>query len=347
MKWRNTSITIEDVAKRANVSLSTVSRVLNNKPDVSEKTKTKVRKIMEEIGYTGHRFASNLAGGLSRTIALFLPISESGIRQLILDFIVGASKSADSYDFLINLSTKAMTAQEIQTTVQTSQIDGAILMRTKSQDPRIPILQEIGMPFVMIGRCEKNEGLWYVDLDFDLAIDIAILHLHELGHTHIGFITYDEGLLEEGYSYVRLTNNAFQRMCERYGIQSYVVPTEGTAQKIKEATEEILQNSQQTTAILTVYGEYISSIELVLLGKNLHVPSDISIVAITEDKTAHQMTPPLTSVTFPSEKMGALAAKMLIERILSDKGGDSLPKQTLVKPTLVHPKSTTCQNSRK
>jgi len=77
MKWKNSTITIEDVAKKAEVSLSTVSRVLNNKPDVSEATKKRVKQVMADLGYLGHRFASNLAGGLSRTIALFLPISET------------------------------------------------------------------------------------------------------------------------------------------------------------------------------------------------------------------------------------------------------------------------------
>lgn len=343
MKWKNSTITIEDVAKKAEVSLSTVSRVLNNKPDVSEATKKRVKQVMADLGYLGHRFASNLAGGLSRTIALFLPISETGIRQLILDFVVGASKSADTYDFLVNLTTKAMTPQDIRTTVQTSQIDGAILMRTKAFDTRIHELQDMGLPFVLIGRCEDNNGLWFVDLDFALAIEKALSHLRDLGHRKIGFITYGQGLFEEGYSYVRLTNEAFSSSCEQMGLESYVVPTESSAQMIKSATEQILYEAPDTTAILTVYGEYVSSIELVLMSKGLKIPQDMSIVAITEDKTTHQMTPPLTSVTFPSEQMGAMAAKILIERILSERGEDQAPKQILIEPTLVHPHSTTRQ----
>ncbi|MBL7005718.1 MAG: LacI family DNA-binding transcriptional regulator [Spirochaetia bacterium] len=341
MKWKNSTVTIEDVAREAGVSLSTVSRVLNNKPDVSEATKTRIRQVMERIGYSGHRFASNLAGGLSRTIALFLPISESGIRQLILDFVLGASKSAESYDFLINLSTNAMTEIEIHNTIQNSQIDGAILMRTKISDARIDVLQNIGLPFVMIGRCKDTAGLWYVDLDFQRSIEIALEHFLELGHTHIGFITYGKGLWEEGYTYVRLTNGAFKEVCKKSGISGFMVSSEGNAQAIREATERILTEAPETTAILTVYGEFVPSIELALMKHGMRIPSDISIIAITEDKTAHQMSPPLTSVTFPSEKMGALAAKILIERILLKSAYDISPKQVLINPVLVNRKSTT------
>lgn len=341
MKWKNTTITIEDVAREAGVSISTVSRVLNNKPDVSEATKTRIRQVMERIGYTGHRFASNLAGGLSRTIALFLPITESGIRQLILDFVLGASKAAESYDFLINLSTNAITELEIQNTIQSSQIDGAILMRTKITDARIDIIQSIGLPFVMIGRCENTTGLWYVDLDFQRSIEIALNHFLELGHTHIGFITYGKGLWEEGYTYVRLTNGAFIDVCEKLGLSGFLVSSDGNAKAIREATERILAEAPETTAILTVYGEFVPSVELALLKYNMKIPSDISIIAITEDKTAYQMSPPLTSVTFPSEKMGALAAKILIERILSKNLNDNSAKQVLINPVLVNGESTT------
>ena len=340
MKTRSSSVTIEDVARAAGVSVSTVSRTINDKPDVARSTKERVRQIMTELGYTPHRTASTLAGGLSKTIALLIPISEFGIRQLVLDFLVGASKATERHDFILQVITRDIEEGDLRSLKRTSSIDGVILMRTKLSDSRVRVLQDIQMPFVMLGRCRDNTDLSYVDLDSERGVELALRYLKDLGHSNIGFIAYSAHMWAAEYTWVRLTREAAKKKSELLGLHTSIVQAETTAEAIRRATEELLSRDPGLTAIVTVYGELASTIERVLSAHDLRVPEDVSIIAIMEEKTARLMTPTLGAVTLPSEELGAAAAEMLIKMVLARRRGESEPTQLLVEPTLVEGETT-------
>lgn len=331
--------TIEEVAKLAGVSVSTVSRTINDKPDVAEGTKRRIRDAMKELGYTPHRYASNLAGGLSRTVGLLLPIREGGMRQLILDFIVGASKAVESRDFLLNVITQELSPTELRTLKRRSQLDGVILMRTKLEDPRVEALSGTDLPFVLLGRCRSNEDLSYVDLDFASAIEQSVNYLRDLGHRHFGLISYDESHEEAGYTYVHLINSAFLSACETHGLTGSIVPCMPTGDSVSRNTRHLIQGDPEISAILTVYGELAPVAEKVLAELNRPVPEKVSLLAITEDKTAERLAPALTSVTFPSEEMGFQAAAMLVDEVLA-RGQTYEPRQLLLLPTLTERETT-------
>lgn len=332
-------VTIEEVAKSAGVSVSTVSRTINNKPDVAQATKQRIRETMDRLGYTPHRYASNLAGGLSRTVGLLLPISEGGIRQLILDFVIGASRALEERDFLLNVITREMDAKELRALPRKSQIDGVILMRTQLEDSRVLALQSIHLPFVLLGRCRKNEGLSYVDLDFYSAMEKSLSYLKELGHRHIGFITYAKAQQMLHYTYVHLTMRAFEQVSQNLELVTTMIASDPSAESVASSTRTAIMQDPNITAILTVYGELVTVIEKVLTELDRPVPKKTSLIAMTEDKTAERMAPALTSVTFPSEEMGYFAANMLVDRILSRTQGTET-KQLLIQPTLTERETT-------
>ena len=325
--------TIEEVAKLAGVSVSTVSRTINDKPDVAESTKRRILEAMDKLGYTPHRYASNLAGGLSRTVGLLLPIREGGMRQLILDFILGASRALEERDFLLNVITKELQPAELRTLKPRSQLDGVILMRTRLADPRVDALSSTELPFVLLGRCRSNDGLSYVDLDFDSAIEQSVDYLRALGHRHFGLLSYDESHKAEGYTFVHLTESAFLAICKKYGLHGSIVPCMPTGDSVARGTRRLIRNNPKISAVLTVYGELAPVAEKVLEELDRPVPDAVSLLAITEDKTAERLAPALTSVTFPSEEMGFQAATLLVDEVLS-RGQRIAPRQVLLKPTL-------------
>lgn len=336
------TITIEEVARKAGVSVSTVSRTLNDKPDVATETKKRVRDAMKSLGYTPNRYASNLAGGLSRAIALLFPIGTGGVRELTLDFIVGASRALEERDFLLHVVTKEVDTDDLRVLRKKNQVDGAILMRTRLHDERTSYLKSVDFPFVMIGRCADNTDLSYVDLDFAKAIESSLRYLKNLGHRNVGFISYSPDLIKAGYTYTKLILDAFHSWAEDFSMQTTVSMAGADAESVQNSTKELIAKNPDLTAILTVYGELAPVTEYVLREAGKAVPREISLISITEDKTALRMYPALTSVSFPSEQMGYQAANILIDKIMT-RSDRTAAEQVLIEP-IVTERGTTGRN---
>src|SRR5512138_2422260 len=120
-------VTIFEVAQAAGVSITTVSRILNNKPDVSKATRQRVQQVIEALGYTPHAHAQRLAARKSRTIALLFPL-ERAVSLLELDFIVGAAAAAGEENFFFNFMTAPITKSSLFGLYRSVQVDGIILM---------------------------------------------------------------------------------------------------------------------------------------------------------------------------------------------------------------------------
>ena len=181
-------ITIADVAQIAGVSVSTVSRILNGKPDVAASTRTRVQQVIEELGFTPHVFAQSLAARRSRTIALMFPVEYMSMTQLELDFFLGAAHAAEAQDYFLNLMTNPMSSASLINLYRSRQVDGTVLMQIRMRDARVQALREKKYPFVMIGRTKDNDALNFVDLDFEGALTLSFDHLVQLGHRKIGFL---------------------------------------------------------------------------------------------------------------------------------------------------------------
>ncbi|MBK8021797.1 MAG: LacI family DNA-binding transcriptional regulator [Chloroflexi bacterium] len=182
--------TIADVAKRAGVSISTVSRILNGKQDVAAATRERVKQVIDELGYTPHAQARSLRAGKTHSIAMVFPQKNPAttpFNPLDLEFMVGSATAAGERSFFFNLVTAHLNKRALLEMVRSAQVDGAILMQIHVQDWRVELLREKGFPFVMIGHAAENTGISFVDLDFEMAAQVAFEHLIGLGHRQIAF----------------------------------------------------------------------------------------------------------------------------------------------------------------
>src|SRR5664279_3462510 len=194
-------LTIADVAKAAGVSVSTVSRILNSKQDVAATTRAHVQQVIQELGYSPQVHAQRLRAGKTRNIALVFPLKYPGntpFNPLDMDFIVGAA-AAGNQEFFFSLLTSAVTKQSLLNLYRGAQVDGLVLMQIHVQDWRVDLLRQHGFPFTMIGHCDDNTGLTYIDLDFQAAVNVAFDHLARLGHQRIGFLGHPADLRASGY----------------------------------------------------------------------------------------------------------------------------------------------------
>ena len=329
-------VTIFDVAQDAGVSITTVSRVLNNKPDVAQKTRQRVLETIETLGYTPHLQARRLAARQTRTIALIYPLDRA-FGQLELDFIVGAAAEAGNANFFFSFVTTPITKSSLLNMYRSAQVDGIILMEIHMQDWRVDLLREHQYPFVMIGRCANNEGLCYIDLDLETGVIQAFDHLIDLGHQDIAFLGLPQAMRHQGYGPAVHYWAGYEKAQEKYQLQASYREAGTNIRDLSEATLSLLEENPQLTAIVATQGALTVGVLRALNQLDRQVPQDFSVVGVTTDMVAELITPPLTVINLPAYTQGRQAARMLIKQL------EQKPKtatQILLPPELIIRQST-------
>lgn len=189
------AVTIRDVAKRAGVAPSTVSRVVADSPSISEKTKKKVRKVMEELNYFPNVNAQGLASSRSKTFGLVLPLASDAFYQnpFFPTVLRGINDEMSKNDYSILLSTGETNAQRlnhIQKIVQGKQVEGLIFLYATKNDPLLEFAQSVGCPTVVIGSPDTTR-VHIVDNDNEQIGRKATNYLIKQGCHKIAYIGGD------------------------------------------------------------------------------------------------------------------------------------------------------------
>ena len=205
------------------------------------------------------------------------------------------------------------------------------------QDSRVELLQQHELPFVMIGRCENNEGLSYVDVDIEKGVADAFRHLYDLGHRQIGFVTLVETRQEKSYSFTHWAVKGYESACQEYGLPFIWRVVDVTADNAKSVVLDMLDEFPALTAIVTPQQAGVIGVLKATQERGIRIPQDISVVGLLESTVGELITPPLTSLDFPAHSLGVEAAKMMINRL---EGTVDVPQQLLLQPQLIVRDST-------
>ncbi len=306
-------VTIADIARTAGVSVSTVSRILNNKPDVAEATRQRVQAVIEELGFTPHAQAQRLAAGRSRAIALLFPDAQLSLMRE--EFILGAARAASDASYTFYLMASSVTRSQLASLCRSALTDGIILMEIHLRDWRVSYLKRLGFPFVMIGRCANNNGISFIDMDFENAIAQAVAHLADLGHRKVALLALSNEAYERGYGPAVRSRDSYARTCRRLGLPIIVAHSDDTRDQLVEATHKLLDRHPDLTAMISMHGDTTIGVYRALEQRGLRIPEDISVIAFITSRTAELFTPPLTAIDFPAYEFGYQAGRMLIERL--------------------------------
>jgi DNA-binding LacI/PurR family transcriptional regulator len=328
---------MSDVAKRAGVALTTVSHTLSGKRPVSDEIKQRVHQAIEELGYSPHPVARALATRRTRTISLHFPAPTSDISRPQFEFVMSAAETATSQGYALRLWTAPDDDQEVLHMIEQGLIDGTILMEIALHDPRVEALQEHAYPFAMIGHCADNDGISFVDLDFDYALHAAVKYLVESGHRQIALINNAASLYEMGIGYVVRAKQAFYQAMQDYELVGIDHFCDSNEQAGYEVTTALLMAQPSLTALITTNAWIAGGVIRALTDCALKVPDDVSLLAIVSPHLAEMTTPTLTAIDFPFADMGSVAADMLISKL---EGKEQKPRQLLLKPDLTVRRST-------
>jgi DNA-binding LacI/PurR family transcriptional regulator len=328
--------TIIDIAKASGVSVSTVSRILNDKPDVAEETRERVLNIIKDYHFAPQAPWQQLKSGKSHFITLHYPKNPNRI-HMINSFVIGAATACEQNNYSLNLVVSPLDEVSLLTFFRSGQTDGMILMEILLQDWRVELLRKNNFPFVILGRCENNSGFSYVDLDVETGVKIAVDHLIGLGHRRIGFLSAEPYLFSGEKNVNRLGYTAwaikgYKQVCEQYGLPFISKHVQMAKESIENGVMQLLAKRPAVTAIITVQETVVTGIIKAVQRKGLVIPDDISIVGSADGEVAELTAPPLTTVNYPAEASGFQAAKLLIEQL---EGRQDEKKQILIPYELI------------
>lgn len=331
--------TLQHVAKKAGVSLMTVSRVINGKNNVAEETRQQVLRVIDELGYAPHLQAQRLASGRTRTIILHYPLSNPRLFSNVIEmnFITGIAQGAADEEYYFSLMTGALTPPGLLKLCRSVHADGLILMKIALQDWRVELLREHDYPFVMIGRTENNHGLAFIDLDFENAILEAYAHLVGLGHQHIGFLTFPAEWRNEGIGPAVRSMQGFKNVVKRFKLRPLYRECDLIVKRACSAAKGLLAEHSEITAIVTMHNTLAVGAIMALQEMGRNVPDDCSIVGLPASDESELIIPPLTGIEWSMQDIGYQAAKMLIREL---NGKSREPEQILIPPKLTLRSST-------
>lgn len=310
-------LNIDDIAKLAFVSKSVVSRVLNNRPNVSTEARERVWKVIKENNYTPNAAARSLVTDRTYEISILAPRRENnvlanGFWSLIF---LGISEQALKRGYFVSLS---MISGDMEETINDRIVygrnfDGYILITREVTDVVVPALRSREVPAVLIGHDPENPDFSSVDVNNIKGAYDATKHLIDLGHKNIAAIM---GNLHMQESIDRLTG--YEKAHKDAGLA--INPTltkEGDYSRESgyALMEELLAQEIPPTAIFCASDSMATGAILKVHRAGLHVPGDVSVVGFDDLPNATYTIPPLTSVHQPIYQKGELAASILIDQI--------------------------------
>ena len=315
--------TIADIAQRAGVSKVAVSYALNGQSGVSEATRKRIIAIAEEIGFSPSSAARALTGAAAQAVGLVLsrPARTLGLEPFFMELISGVEAVLSARSYALTLQVVANPLDEILLYKRwrgERRIDGVLVCDLREDDPRIPALEELTLPAVVIGGPGHVGRLANIWSDDAAAVVETVEYLHALGHRRIARV----GGMPQ-FLHTRIRTDAFKETSAKLGLtQATSVASDYSGEDGARVTRRLLSAAQRPTAIM--YDNDVMAIAGlgVVQEMGLSVPSDISIVAWDDSVLCRLVHPPLTALQRDIPAYGAHAAEILLSIIDGRSAGE-------------------------
>lgn len=308
------SVTIKDVAKKAGVSVATVSRVINNiQPEkVSAGTRERVTETISRLGYRPNLTARSLSKKITSHIGLFLPFSKG----LFIDnyysmLLQGILNEIYSRKYALTLFDSNLLSQDFSEPLREGQIDGLLIVCPPEQQLKnlLPYARQV----VFLSATYKKIAFSTVDCDNLAGAETVTDYLVGLGHSVIGFIGGPEGNAN--------AEDRFKGFClslQKKGMQidsELIVNGEFVYSKAVRAARKMLARKPRPTAVFCANDTMAFAAMQVCREMELAVPGDVSIVGFDDVEMAAETQPLLTTVRQPIAEIGTRGTKMLFEQL--------------------------------
>ncbi len=325
-------VTIEEIARLADVSRSTVSRVLNNHPNVRGAVREKVLRVVREHNYTPNAAARSLASSRSYALSLVIPRSAAAFfaDPFFPQVIQGISEACTNAGYVLMLSMLSAEMEQLfyQRVVRGRHFDGVIMLSSDIDDPLLPQLVRDGVPLVLIGRHPYLENISTIDSENREGARTAVEHLLNLGHRRVACIT---GPLQMQSAVDRRDGYKQAMMSRGLPIDpTLIVEGDYSQESGFRAMQQLIANpAGQPTAVFASSDAMALGALAAAHAAGLQVPEQLAVVGFDDVSAAAFSSPPLTTMRQPSSELGLHAVRVLLSRI----DDPSQPPVTLRLPT--------------
>ena len=328
-------ITIKDIARKANVSHTTVSRALNNKSRIKSETKEKILSIAKEFNYRPDFIARSLVMRRTKTLGLV-------ITTIANPFYTELSQGIETtaiglgYNIILCSTNYDLSAEKKYIDMLESKgVDGIIFTSAHMGDPNIIALAEEGFAMILVNRRTYHPTVRnkvdYVGVDNIRGGFLAVEHLIKLGHERIGVIG---GSSESSVGFERLEGG--KKALAAYGLEvmgDYFLEGDFLRGSGYQGGKRFLEMDKPPTAIFATNDYMALGTYQALMEGAVKVPEEIALIGFNDIEFTSMKGIELTTIGQKKYEMGALAVKTLVERIEGRKGGP--PEEIILEPELI------------
>lgn len=315
--------TIRDVARRAEVSVATVSRALNGLDNVSEQTRNRVADAVRELGYVPHAGARSLSLSRSNAIGVVLPDLHG---EFFSEIVRGMDREASRHGYLLLLSNLHGRKQQAVMALQAmrGRVDGLVVMAPQFSEPELAQALPAGLPALLINTRTEQGGRPSIHLDNAAGTRAVVEHLVQLGRKRIIHIGGPEGNID-----AQERAHAFHIACANNGVHGEVVAGDFDEASGVAAVEALLKNGGSFDAVFAANDNMAIGALQALRAAGLRVPQDVAVAGFDDIPLAKHLG--LTTVRVRIAELGERALGRLLAIIGQQHGGgDELHAPELV-----------------
>jgi LacI family transcriptional regulator len=323
--------TMKDIAKKAKVSMITVSRAMNNRPDISRETKSRVLKIARQLNYIPDHLARSLVTRKTKTVAVLVPDNVDSFYAAVVQGIGDECRERGYGIFLWNTHDSADKELEYLRQAREKRTDGMLIYPVQADSRYIKELRRNPVPFVFLNRHADAVDVDFVINDNVHGAYLAVNHLVQKGHRRITYVCARPNA-SSGKERIAGCRKATQEA----GLPSEcldLLVCEETIESCYKLVKELVAKDKRPSAIF-VWDDRLAIGAMKAIGEaNLRIPQDVALVGYDDIEISAYLHPPLTTVRQPTHQIGQTAARILLDKLESEETPE--PKKIILKPELV------------
>ena len=301
-----TKVTIYDVARVADVSLATVSRVLNNPEKVKPKTRERVLAAINDLGYRPNAIARGLASRRSTNVGLIVPTCS---RASVSEMIDGVADIADKYRYSVFLNvthSENEIASNIWQNMIASQVDGVLMMADHMSEEEGTRLINDSVPTVLLSIKDLDGRVPAVLINYELAAYEATKKLIANGRKDIAFLTSSTH-----YEMNDLKEKGYRRALEEAGLEPRILALYNRFENSSKDFKEFFNTNKAPDAALAVRDSIAVMFMNAAIEKGISIPNDLEVIGFQNTKYALMSRPQLSTINIPTYDIGAVAMRLL------------------------------------
>ncbi len=342
------AVSIKDVALKAGVSISTVSKVIHDSPTISGATKQKVLQIMKELNYYPNIIARSFAQQSSYHIGLIMSLKkeEAFLNPYVYEILGGIEEVARKNGYLlsiINMNTISDDSHELEKLIVQKRVDGLLIHLGGFKEKLTKILDKAGFPYVFIGQPTFTTNSSWVNINNSKAGEIATEHLIDQGCTKTAFIGNG---IESQHSICKARVDGYRKALQRKGYEAnnlYVKDVMGKCQNLPAIIEELINMDDRPDG-LVCSDNYIAFETLKYLqNRNINVPRDVLLITFDNYPFAPFTSPSMSVVDIDVFELGVQSANAIINKLSNS---NLTIQSSLLSPSLIIRESSSLNTMR-